>query len=133
MDNTFATSRAAFPLINNEAAFNNAVITGNRLTGINLGVTRPHHCDISNNHVINGKGSITYSFTSGGVGSNKISGNKFTADTPIDHAFEILIGPGFSKDHFSGNDSIINNNHFGKYSVPAFLNTTPKYASGNSF
>jgi len=133
MDNEFATSGAAFPLINNKATFKNAVITGNRLTGINLGVTRPEHCDISNNHVKNGKGSIIYSFTSGRVGSNKINGNRFVSDTIIDQAFEILIGTGFSNEDFSGDDIITNNTHSGKYTAPAFLNTTPKYSNGNSF
>ena len=131
--NDFRASGAPFPLIINQASFKRAVITGNRLTGINLGMMRPQNCTISNNHVINGKGSIIYSYTSGGVGSNKISGNSFVSDTDIDHAFEILIGPGYSKADFSGADSITKNSHAGKYSTPSALSTTPKSVSGNTF
>lgn len=133
IDNEFSTSEATFPLIRNEATFKHAVITGNRLTGINLGVMRPQYCNISDNHVVNGKGLIDYSFTSGAVGSNKINGNSFVSDSAIDRAFEILIGDGYAREDFSGNDIITNNTHSGNYSAPAFLNTTPKNASGNSF
>jgi len=132
-DNEFAASGAPFPLIINQASFKRAVITGNRLTGIHLGMMRPKNCIISDNSVINGKGSITYSHTSGGVGSNRISGNRFVSDKVIDHAFEILIGPGYSKADFSGEDSVTNNTHSGSYSSPSSLAPTPKSVSGNTF
>lgn len=132
-DNEFIASGAPFPLIVNQASFKRAVITGNRLTGINLGVLRPHECIISDNTVTNGKGTITYSHTSGGVGSNRISGNRFVSDKAIDHAFEILTGPGYSQADFSGGDSITNNSHSGRYSSPSSLGNTPKSVSGNTF
>ncbi|ABB32402.1 single-stranded right-handed parallel beta-helix fold protein, galacturonase family [Geobacter metallireducens GS-15] len=133
IDNEIVSTVKDVPLIVNDGQFKHSKITGNKLTGINLTVTRPNYCDISNNVVVNGKGSITYTFTSGGVGSNSISGNRFTSDTDVDRPFEILVGSGYSDKDFSGEDIIKNNTYSGKYSGPAFLNSTPKSVAGNSF
>lgn len=133
MDNEFVALENRFPLINNNGTFKFAEITDNTLNGIDLSVIRPQYCNISGNNVINGKGRIIYSFTKDGVGSNRIVGNRFTASTDVDRAFEIQTGSGYAQDDFSGDDIIINNTKTGKYISPAFLNTTPKHASGNSF
>jgi hypothetical protein len=132
-DNEFNSSGKNFPLIHNEASFKHARITGNRLIGIDLGVNRPHHCELSNNTVMNGKGSIIYSFTSGGVGSNTFSGNRFIAESPVDVAFEIVTGAGYAARDFTGEDNLVDNSHSGNYAAPARLGITPKRAARNTF
>lgn len=136
-DNEFVNTGTRSDLFTIPSLFKRVTITGNKLTNINLKVTRPEYCDISGNTVRNGKTVIAYSSTSGGAGSNLISGNRMlnSSGVAIDYAFQITgtDGVDWAAGDFSGNDIIMGNTHAGTYTTPAAMNTTPQTKNYNSF
>ena len=112
----------------------NIVFKDNLLKNLNIDLCRPQNCIVDNNKLINGKITITYSFTSAGAGNNHFLNNTCYANVVIDYALHVITGGGFDVANFSSEDIFENNYHYGAFTARSYIAPTiPVFLGYNSW
>jgi len=100
-------------------AFDDVDIIDNKLNGVSVQVQRPQNCRISRNDIKDGVISITYSFTSTGIGRNSVCFNSLADTGSRTIPFEVITGASFLVGDFVDNDQYRYNTFTGYASQPS--------------
>jgi len=93
--------------------FNDNEISDNDLVNVSVNAGRPKDCTIVSNRIVDGAISLTYSFTSTGIGRNHVAFNYMTSKSVIASPFTVSIGGGYAGTDFVGNDQYKYNTYVG--------------------
>jgi len=103
--------------------FNDVHIKNNDLHGVSIQVQRPLNCTIVRNDIIDGVMSITYSFTSAGIGRNSVCFNTLSDTGSRTIPFEVITGASFLVGDFVDDDNY-------RYNTFTGYSAQPSIASG---
>lgn len=104
---------------NQSGEFTDNEINKNTLVNTSINIARPKYSDIAYNNISDGKISILYSYTSGGIGGNHVAFNKLISKTAIANPFKVTTSAEFDIANFVEKDSYKYNAYLGFVSGPS--------------